>query len=64
MGIGLSVTCSPWVLTLKRTMRHFHFCFRPPSMRRSLAVNAWTVMPLVGLPWLFSAATYSLKMRA
>ena len=33
-------------------------------MRRSFAVNAWTVMPLVGLPWLRSAATYSLKMRA
>ena len=33
-------------------------------MRRSLAVKAWTVIPLVGLPWAFSAATYSLKMRA
>ncbi len=49
---------------LKRTMRHFHFCLSPPSMRRSLAVKACTVIPLVGLPWLFSAATYSLKMRA
>jgi hypothetical protein len=44
-------------------MRHFHFCFSPPSMRRSFAVKAWTVIPLVGFPWLFSAATYSLKIR-
>ncbi len=32
-------------------------------MSRSLAVKAWTVIPFVGFPWLFSAATYSLKMR-
>ena len=41
----------------------FHFCLRPPSMRRSLAVKAWMVIPLVGFPCAFNAATYSLKMR-
>ena len=44
--MGLSVTSEPWALTLKRTIRQpFHFCLRPPSMRRSLAVKAWMEIP-------------------
>ena len=46
VGTGFKVTWSPLVMTLKRTLRHFHFCLRPPSIRRSLVVKAWTVMPL------------------